>query len=135
MTLTQGTFLTILAIVLPVATAFAGFRFSTKAAREQARAEARKVDALAYDRAKEIYESGITALRNELADARADREQARAERDSMRDEREQLRAERDRMKQLNDRYEGEIARLVETNGALEQANMALLDEVANLRGS
>jgi chromosome segregation ATPase len=62
----------ILAFLGAVVAAYLAYRQATAVARTQARAEARKVDAGAYERAKALYESGIQQLEEQVRRLRAE---------------------------------------------------------------
>ena len=62
----------ILLAVLSGTVGYVSFRLSTKAAEAQDNATEAAVDAAAYDRAKDLYESAIDTLRTDLAAARVE---------------------------------------------------------------
>lgn len=66
---------------------------ATKANREQAKVARLEVDAEAYTRAKEIYESALAALRQEVIDMRAETLNVRQSNDSLRTSNDALRTE------------------------------------------
>ena len=68
--MTADRIIEILLALLSAAVGYASFRLSTKAGEAQDRATAVAVDAAAYDRAKELYESAIMTLRADLGNAR-----------------------------------------------------------------
>ena len=85
-----------LAIGIPsVTVAIASYAFSAKANRAAAEADRDKVDADAYIRAKELYESTIDELRQEIVRLKED----------LRDVREQLAALRAANRALTERLE------------------------------
>jgi uncharacterized coiled-coil DUF342 family protein len=66
---------------------------ATKANREQAKVQRLGVDAAAYSRAKDIYESALAALRQEVIDMRAETLRVRESNDSLRASNDSLRTE------------------------------------------
>lgn len=75
--MTPATLVTIALGVLPFLTGYLSYRLSARSAHEQAQAARNAVDAMAYQRAREIYDGAITNLRadvdrmrKELAEAR-----------------------------------------------------------------
>jgi septal ring factor EnvC (AmiA/AmiB activator) len=56
----------IITAFLAFAASYLGYRQATRAARTNAKIEAEKVDAAAYERAKGLYEAGIEQLEEQL---------------------------------------------------------------------
>lgn len=65
--------------VITIAIGFTTFWLATKSTRIQSGAAVKAVDAEAFKRAKEIYESALDAVREELVETRSDLASARSE--------------------------------------------------------
>jgi len=66
--------------LLTVAVGYSSFYLATRSAKVQGDASAKAVDAAAFERAREIYESALDAIRKELTDTR---NELRATRDEL----------------------------------------------------
>lgn len=74
-------------IAVAIGPAFIAYKSATRVARENSKAESAKVDAAAYERAKQLYESGITTLEEQIKHLRS---QLDEERDVSRELRDQV---------------------------------------------
>lgn len=84
--------ITALVVGIPsVIVALAAYALSNRASRETATASHQQIDAGAYTRARELYESAIAELRNQVADLHTEMGRMRAELDTTRAEVTQLR--------------------------------------------
>lgn len=127
-----GTFVDIILGILPVAVGIVAYINSQKAIRSQeGRAEA-EVDAQAYDRARQIYESAIDAM-SEQSDRMRKQEEKQLE---------LLSSEVQKLQESNGRLRAEITELQLANAdlrtrvvELEATNMRLESEVRILRGT
>jgi septal ring factor EnvC (AmiA/AmiB activator) len=96
----------ILLALLSLAVGFMTYRFSTVAVAQQAKTDRAAVDAGAYERAREIYESALGTLRGDLEACRRDLSETRLQIIALRADNEKLLAELRSVRAELERMEG-----------------------------
>jgi peptidoglycan hydrolase CwlO-like protein len=105
--------------IIVAVVAYATFRQAQRATKAQSDATKTVVDAAAYDRAKELYESAIKTVTDES--------------DRLRLEVSRLHTEVVRMNTVNNTLQGEVGKLQTANSTLQTEVTKLRREVAELR--